>query len=111
MNGWSAPPRMEDMAAIAKVAADEPMETRLSLEGLRRELGAAVSEDPERVANFALLMSRGYRATERQVNHALLLLAQRQDVVEILTARVQTLEARLMKVEGRQQRPWWRWWW
>ena len=106
---WSGPPRMEDMAELSRVALEQPMETAARLECLRRELGEAVKEDPVRVANFGLTIEHGRTMLERQLRHALLMLSQRQDVVEVLTARVAQLEGRLMEVEEpRQRRPWWR---
>ena len=108
---WTGPPRMEDMAELARVGRDEPIETRLRLEQLRRELGDAVKADPARVASFGLVMAQGHAMQDRQVRRALLLLAQRADAIEVLTARVATLERHLMREQGRQQRrPWWRWW-
>lgn len=108
---WSAPPRMEDMAELTRVAQEQPMETAARLECLRRELGEAIKEDPVRVANFGLTIEHGRTMLERQVRHALRMLAERQDIVEVLSARVLQLEARLVEVEGRQwRRPWWRWW-
>ena len=104
---WTVPPRMEDLAALAKIAAVEPTETRLRLEMLRRELSDAVEHDPVRVANFGLVMSHGHAMLDRQLRHALLLLAQRADTIEVLTARLAQVEARLVHVEGqRWRRPW-----
>jgi len=101
---------MEDMAALAEVGAEEPIETHLRLEQLRRELADAVKADPVRVANFGIVMATGHAMQDRQLRHALLLLAQRQDCIEVLTARLAQVEARLVHVEGqRWRRPWWRW--
>jgi hypothetical protein len=102
---------MEDMAELARVAQAEPMETAMRLELLRRELSEVVERDPTRVANFGLVMSHGHAMLERQLRHALLLLAQRQDAIEVLSARLVQMEHRLIQVETRRQRrPWWRWW-
>jgi hypothetical protein len=107
---WTGPPRMEDLAEMAKVAGQVPVETSLRLERLRRELGDAVDTDPERIANTLLGMAHVHAMQERQLRHALQLLAQRHDCIEVLTARVLTLERHLMREQGRRQRPWWRWW-
>jgi hypothetical protein len=108
---WTGPPRMEDMAELSKVALDEPIETRLRLERLRRELGDVIEEDPIRVANTLLGMAHVNAMQDRQLRHALLLLAQRQDVVEGLKAHVVQLEKRLMRIDPQHwRRPWWRWW-
>jgi hypothetical protein len=103
---WTVPPRMEDLAALAKIAAEEPIETHLRLEQLRRELADAVKADPVRVANFGIVMATGHAMQDRQLRHALLLLAQRQDCIEVLTARVMTLERHLVREQGQRQRPW-----
>jgi hypothetical protein len=104
------PPRLNDLAALAKVGSDEPTETRLRLELLRRELGEVAQRDPLRVANFALVMAQGHAMLERQQQLALHLLAERQDEIEVLTARVTMAEALLVKEQRRAGRPRW-WWW
>lgn len=99
------------MEALARVAQDEPLETRARLELLRREVTERVHDDPVAVANFGLVVEHGRSMLERQVRHALLLLAQRQDEIEQLHARVKFLEGRLAQVERRcQPRSWWMWW-
>ena len=105
---WSQPPRMEDMAELARVGAAEPIETRLRLEQLRRELSDVIEKDPVRVANFGLVLEHGRAMLDRQLRHALMMLAERQDQVEVLTARVAMLEGRLGQVEQSRPR---RWWW
>lgn len=96
---------MEDLAEMARVGAVHPMETTLRLETLRRELSSAMHEDPERVANLAYGLEHCRSQLDRQLRHALKLLAVRANEVEILEARVIYLEGILQ----RARRPWWRW--
>ena len=108
---WTGPPRMEDMAELSRVGLQEPMETRLRLEGLRREVAEAISHNPRKVGEVLVAVATDHAMQNRQLRHALLLLAQRADTVEVLTARLAQVEARLVHVEGqRWRRPWWRWW-
>lgn len=108
---WTGPPRMEDMATLADVALAEPLETHLRLEGLRRELGEAIQADPLRVANFAWTIEQGRSILERQMRHALLMLAERADELDRARAQVAYLQGRLAQVEQRQQlrRSIWSW--
>lgn len=96
------PPRMNDMAELAKVAIEVPIETQARLELLRRELAAAVKDDPERVAELAWKLEEIRSQLCRQVQHALLMLADRATQVELL-------EIELQRLEQQQRRGWWRW--
>ena len=103
---WTGPPRMEDMAELSRVGLQEPMETRLRLEGLRREVAEAISHNPRKVGEVLVAVATDHAMQNRQLRHALLLLAQRQDAVEVLTARATQLEDRLVRDQRRRQQPW-----
>jgi hypothetical protein len=55
-------------------------------------------------------MAQGHAMLERQQQLALHLLAERQDEIEVLSARVTMAEALLVKEQRRGGRPRW-WWW
>ena len=115
MSGWQGPPRMDDMAELAKVGMNVPIETTLRLEALRRELGQRVRKDPTAVAQFGLMMEQCRSMLDRQLRHALMMLAERGDAAEQLAGRVAFLEGRLAQLEKRcarlaaGRRGWWPW--
>lgn len=96
------PPRMNDMAELAKVAIEVPIETQARLELLRRELAAAIKDDPQRVAELAYKLEEIRSQLCRQVQHALLMLAERATQVDLL-------EMELQRLEQQQRRRWWLW--
>lgn len=105
-DGWRAAPLMSDVTALAKAGIHQPLETAARLEALKRELATAIESDPKRVAALALGLEECRSGLSRQVNLALLMLADR--AAELAQAEATIVELKQELARTRRQR-WWPW--
>lgn len=100
-------PLMADVTALAKAAINQPIETQARLELLKRQLADAVQSDPQRVASLACGLEECRSGLARQVNLALLMLADRAAELSHAEATIRELRAELAQQQPRRR--WWQW--